>query len=721
MGLSRRTFASGRTLLAILATSIFLRRSSQAQPAPVPGSISTLAFATVAAMRAFDVRQVAGGGQLIAEVAGYNQPGDGGGGAFEWLPGSTALDDTTLPGMVPVVNMPSTLTGMTQGRWVRRLTVPVFTPEMAGAVGDGKADDFPAFDRLKHLLWTRGGGTIRLSPDKYYRISAGDLVIPNHTVLEGSHGAIGKTAPSAPTLLASGGIVLDPRRTVRLDYFAEIRGVAILREGLAIAGPASLEELRSNVEAWAKESGSGDDRQNGRSIGITIDGHEVRVSNCLVIGFHTALYSKGFAGFLIERLNFDCANGIEITDSRDISRIRDCHANQFWSANIGKVESLYRPGIGYNFHDSCDGLIVEDSYATGFRIGWRLSNVWSVTLRTPAVEGFSPDGGKTPVYGFVFENIVVQTRVFDAYADMGIGGVGLQLMHADAQHAPAAWKNKLPVSDVTFIGGSVGSSVPHRPLIICGPSSRGQFIGTTFEGGGPNAVVLQRGIGPWRFIAPIFGVFTELPWLQVTDPADWGQVYIAAGQAWSPPNPAASAFVQTHINETMWIAADGALAKHDGTPSAPLTVQNTAPGNARNTNIALARVGASDKVTLVGSVQTDGASVYYNTASDYRLKTIVGTLDDPWPLIERLHVHLGHFDAQPETVLPLLLAHEVQEVAPYAVTGEKDAVDDGGQAVHQQLDVGKLTPLILAALVSQCAINQDLERRVAAVEASLAQ
>ena len=708
MSMSRRALASGRALLGAVAASTLLRRTAYGQPAATPGSIAGIAVRNLAALRAYDIRQVQGGAQIIAQVAGYDRPGDGGGGLFQWVPDSTELDDPKTPNMAPVINVPSTVAGLANGRWVRQLPDRVLKPEMAGAIGDGKADDAGAFDRLRHLLGERGG-TIRLSPGKFYRISGADLFVPKHAVIEGSDGAMGQTAPNFPNLLATGGILLDPRRTIRLDYFAVLRGVAVIREGLVMAGPTDADDVRRTVTVWANENG-----ENGtvRSIGITIGGHATRVSNCLIIGFHTALHSKGYAAFLIEQLYFDCANGIEISECRDTSRIRDCHANQFWSSNIGKVESLHRPGIGYNFHDHCDGLIVEDSYATGFRVGWRLSNVWAVTLRTPQVEGFSPDGGKTPVYGFLFENIVTQVRIYDAYADMGAGGVGLYLMHTDAAHAPAPLKTGIQISDVTFFGGSIGASAPKRPLVICGPQSRGQMIGVTFEGGGPNAVVLQAGIGAWRFIAPLFGTFTAMPWLQVMDPADWARVYVAAAAVWWAANPAEASLVQTHINETTWIAADGSLAKHDGTPSAPLTVHNTAQGSARNQTIALAR-GAADRPTVVGSIATDGASTYYNTASDYRLKTVRQALDDPWELIGQMRVHLGHFNAHPENELPFLLAHEVQEVAPYAVTGEKDTVDAAGQPLIQQIDMSKLVPLMLAALVSQRQINREVAERLA--------
>jgi hypothetical protein len=59
----------------------------------------------------------------------------------------------------------------------------------------------------------------------------------------------------------------------------------------------------------------------------------------------------------------------------------------------------------------------------------------------------------------------------------------------------------------------------------------------------------------------------------------------------------------------------------------------------------------------------------------------------------------------------MLIAHEAQAVAPYAVTGTKDAVDADGNPIYQQIDTSSLVPLLLAEL-------QSLRARVAALEAA---
>jgi hypothetical protein len=57
------------------------------------------------------------------------------------------------------------------------------------------------------------------------------------------------------------------------------------------------------------------------------------------------------------------------------------------------------------------------------------------------------------------------------------------------------------------------------------------------------------------------------------------------------------------------------------------------------------------------------------------------------------------------------IAHEIQELCPDAVTGEKD-----GEQM-QGVDYGKLTPILTAALQEAIAKIETLEARISALEA----
>lgn len=106
-----------------------------------------------------------------------------------------------------------------------------------------------------------------------------------------------------------------------------------------------------------------------------------------------------------------------------------------------------------------------------------------------------------------------------------------------------------------------------------------------------------------------------------------------------------------------------------------------------------------------------GGLTRYNTTSDYRAKDVTaGALTGSGAIIDGITVYWGRMNGATES-RPMFVAHEVADGgAAYAVSGEKDAVDDEGQPVYQSLDASALVPLLWAEV-------QSLRARVAALEA----
>ena len=57
------------------------------------------------------------------------------------------------------------------------------------------------------------------------------------------------------------------------------------------------------------------------------------------------------------------------------------------------------------------------------------------------------------------------------------------------------------------------------------------------------------------------------------------------------------------------------------------------------------------------------------------------------------------------------MAHELAEVVPFAVTGEKDAVDKDGKIKAQGIDMSRVVPILVAAIQELTARVQTLEAR----------
>jgi hypothetical protein len=127
----------------------------------------------------------------------------------------------------------------------------------------------------------------------------------------------------------------------------------------------------------------------------------------------------------------------------------------------------------------------------------------------------------------------------------------------------------------------------------------------------------------------------------------------------------------------------------------------------------------SDQTTfdaIVGSITLNGSATSYNTSSDYRLKENVVEIPNAIDRLKQLKPSRFNFIKDPETVVDGFLAHEVQDIVPEAITGEKDAVDDEGNPEYQSIDQSKLVPLLTAALKEAITRIETLEAEVTALK-----
>jgi hypothetical protein len=134
----------------------------------------------------------------------------------------------------------------------------------------------------------------------------------------------------------------------------------------------------------------------------------------------------------------------------------------------------------------------------------------------------------------------------------------------------------------------------------------------------------------------------------------------------------------------------------------------------RRTSTADYYVNCIYNTTLVGGISPNGTTgVTFNTTSDYRLKAEVSVPAGFAAKLEALKVREYIWKSAPQAPSEYgFFAHELQAVWPQAVTGEKDG------EVPQQVDYGRVTPLLLGALQEALAKIADLEARVARLEST---
>jgi len=118
----------------------------------------------------------------------------------------------------------------------------------------------------------------------------------------------------------------------------------------------------------------------------------------------------------------------------------------------------------------------------------------------------------------------------------------------------------------------------------------------------------------------------------------------------------------------------------------------------------------------VGNITISGSTTSYGISSDYRLKENVVEMTGALDRISQLKPSRFNFIADADTTVDGFLAHEVQEIVPEAITGEKDAVDEEGNPEYQGIDQSKLVPLLVGAMQEQQKIINDLKNRIETLE-----
>lgn len=114
----------------------------------------------------------------------------------------------------------------------------------------------------------------------------------------------------------------------------------------------------------------------------------------------------------------------------------------------------------------------------------------------------------------------------------------------------------------------------------------------------------------------------------------------------------------------------------------------------------------------VGNISTNGSNCTFNSTSDYRLKENIAPMTGALATVAALKpcTYTWKVDGSAGQGF---IAHELQEVVPDAVTGEKDAVEEDGSIKSQQIDTSFLVATLTAAI-------QELNAKVEAQAAEIA-
>lgn len=161
----------------------------------------------------------------------------------------------------------------------------------------------------------------------------------------------------------------------------------------------------------------------------------------------------------------------------------------------------------------------------------------------------------------------------------------------------------------------------------------------------------------------------------------------------------------------------GSFALTIGSPSFYPVDRGVSISNSAGAGIPF--IAYTSSTTQAGYILTSGSTIAFVQGSDYRLKENVVDMDKSETLSKLMQVKPVNFDWKDGNKLHNygFIAHELQEIFPQAVHGEKDAINENGSINTQSVNLAALIPYLVASIQEQQAIITDLKSKIETLEA----
>lgn len=449
-------------------------------------------------------------------------------------------------------------------------------------------------------------------------------------------------------------------------------------------------------------------RAYGNSTGGTIFGSSTNRMNAIWSN-GDSIYALGtisttpmiFGTSNTERMRITSGGNVGIGLSNPTSRLdvstTEFNVSKFFSSNtlgqiwVGQSLNANRAlAIGYD-SSSEYGYINVFGQSAGSTLNFKGSNV-GIGTSAPATRTHFVGGSTTTSAANAATTVTSRFDVANPAVSLGIGYVSTDMPMIQAFNNGTGNSSNLIINP---FGGAIGignTNPTHRFVIGDGSGTGNQYL--RIWSSASDIFIGQSGSG-------LFGMA-----------ANSGQYVVADGV--SHPMGIGTIAAQpvifgTQNTEKMRITSGGevyiATSSFNGTAGIRLMEGNQGViSTTRTTTDPATQMRFYNPNGQVGGIVTSGSSTAFNTSSDYRLKEDLKEING-LDKVSKLKVYDFKWKASDER-MDGVMAHELAEVLPYAVTGEKDGEE------MQGVDYSKLVPILVKAIQEQQAQIEELKAKL---------
>lgn len=255
------------------------------------------------------------------------------------------------------------------------------SPEQFGAVAGTTTDQTAALQRWIDYALLNKCPTLILN--KAYYIN-GILRIRLRVAIDGVAQDGQDVVKQAPIGSFLGTLVLGPNGKIIPEAGSSLRRVNIISEPANVLTPNTDADVEDAMENWAGTAISIEEE-----VGVAAP-NDVRIDECLIVGFHTAIKCTSAQRWTLTRNKIDCLNGILVEDTRDVGRAEDNHLWPFWTAQVLGLtkQADMRPGCGIRAVNQNDGCFFVNNLVYGYKTGIEIDGPLANLVRGNWIDNF---------------------------------------------------------------------------------------------------------------------------------------------------------------------------------------------------------------------------------------------------------------------------------------------------------------------------------------------